>query len=85
MDVLEFIQREDTHAKQRYLQAVNVIRADSDDEELEEGDRAKQLKLMEKKKAARVKRFKRMKNLCSTFGRKSISDYMSQVIGQLAL
>ena len=26
----------DTHAKQRYLQAVNVIRADSDDEELEE-------------------------------------------------
>ena len=84
MDVLEFIQREDTHAKQRYLQAVNIIRAHSDDD-LEDEDRAKQLELMTKRKAARVKRFHRMKNLCSTFGNKSISDYMYQVIGQLAL
>ena len=64
--MMEFIQREDTHGKQRYLQTVNVIRAHSDDDDLEDEDRANQLELMMKRKAARVERFNRMKNLWSS-------------------
>ena len=98
IDVLEAIHKEDTHAKMRFLQSINETRphpdsqefAEEDDELDEEGAeervvKAAKLGLMEKRKAARVKRFARVRNLCKSFESKSLDMYMTQVITQLAL
>ena len=83
INVLDAIHAEDTHAKMRYLQSINMTRPHPDSVENDGG--APDLELMEKRKAARVRRFLKVRNLCKSFGSKSHELYMIQVITQLAL
>ena len=69
INVLDAIHAEDTHAKMRYLQSINMTRPHPDS--VENDGEAPDLELMEKRKAARVRRFQKVRNLCKSFGSKS--------------
>ena len=87
VDLLAAIQREDMHAKTRFFHSLDVYKkaeADSNGEELDPAKLAQELETMTKRKAARVKRFMRLRAVCSKWGKVPLEDYMNLVMRTLA-